>query len=134
MSTPTRILLAEDDISLRDALADVLTEEGYEVDCASNGREALDHLAPEAPTPDVILLDLVMPVMDGWAFRDVQRSTPRLAGIPLVVLSASFPPDNPRLKALAAQAVLSKPVGMERLIGTVERCLPERTGAAPMAH
>ena len=124
MSSSCRILLVEDDSALRDVLSDILREEGYEVECAGNGREALDHLARNAPAPDLIVLDLLMPEMDGWAFRDAQRQSPRLAHIPTVVLSASYPPDGPRIRALHAEAVLSKPVGMDRLLGAVERLVP----------
>ncbi len=113
-----RILLVEDDHALRDTLADILADEGFEVACASNGREALDKLG-KGLLPDLIVLDLVMPVMDGWAFRDAQRQRPDLAGIPMVVLSASFPPDSPRIRALGAEAVLAKPVGMDRLLHAV---------------
>jgi len=113
-----RILLVEDDHSLRETLADVLADEGFEVACASNGREALDQLG-KGLLPDLIVLDLVMPVMDGWAFRDAQRQRPELAGIPMVVLSASSPTDGARLRALGVEAVLSKPVGMERLLRAV---------------
>jgi len=124
MSSSGRILLVEDDSALREALSDILTDVGYEVECAGNGREALDRLSGNAPAPDLILLDLLMPVMDGWAFRDLQRRSPRLAHIPTVVLSASYPPDAPRIRSLGAETVLSKPVGMERLLGALERLLP----------
>jgi CheY-like chemotaxis protein len=123
MNDPRRILLVEDDHALRETLADVLRDEGYRVACACNGREALDRLGEDA-APDLILLDLVMPVMDGWAFRDAQRRRPGLAGIPLVVLSASFPSDSSRVRALGAQAVLAKPVGLDNLIGALRRILP----------
>ena len=132
MSSSGRILLVEDDSALRDVLADILTDEGYEVDCATNGREALDRLSGDAPSPDLIVLDLLMPVMDGWAFRDAQRKSPRLSRIPTVVLSASYPPDGRRIRSLEAEAVLSKPVGMERLLGALERLLPaDPIGLAP---
>ena len=132
MSSSGRILLVEDDSALRDVLADILTDEGYEVDCATNGREALDRLSGSGPSPDLIVLDLLMPVMDGWAFRDAQRQSPRLARIPTVVLSASYPPDGRRIRSLEAEAVLSKPVGMERLLGALERLLPaDPIGLAP---
>lgn len=121
MRSPTRILLVEDDRSLRDTLADVLADEGYEVAAAANGREALERL--EACHPDLIVLDLVMPVMDGWAFRAEQRKTPALAAIPTVVLSATSPADSPGLRSLGAEAVLSKPVGMERLIDALRGLL-----------
>jgi CheY-like chemotaxis protein len=126
MPSPTRILLVEDDRSLRDALADVLAHEGFEVAEAANGREALDQLA--ASQPDLIVLDLVMPVMDGWAFRDELRKVPALASIPTVVLSASYPPDDASLRSLGAEAVLSKPIGMDRLIEALRRLLHEQRG------
>ncbi len=125
MRASGRILLVEDDDALREVLAEVLADEGYEVDCAANGREALEHLRGSVPSPDAILLDLVMPVMDGWAFRDAQRRSQRLAVIPTLVLSASYPPDSPRMRSLGAQAVLSKPVSMERLIGALQQLLPQ---------
>jgi CheY-like chemotaxis protein len=121
MRSPNRILLVEDDSSLRETLADVLSDEGFEVAAAANGREALEKLA--ASHPDLILLDLVMPVMDGWAFREAQRKRPDLACIPTVVLSATSPLDGPGLHALDAEAVISKPVRMERLIGALRALL-----------
>ncbi|HET6437995.1 MAG TPA: response regulator [Anaeromyxobacter sp.] len=124
MCPSTRVLVVEDDHELRSTLADVLADQGYEVSCASNGREALDRLAGGLPRPDVILLDLVMPVMDGFAFRDAQRGQPNLADIPTVVLSASYPPDSARISALGARAVLAKPVGIDRLISALERLAP----------
>jgi len=123
MRSPNRILLVEDDTSLRETLADVLSDEGFEVAAAANGREALDQLA--ASHPDLILLDLVMPVMDGWAFREEQRKVPDLASIPTVVLSATSPIEAPGLRELDAEAVLSKPVRMERLIGALRALLQE---------
>jgi CheY-like chemotaxis protein len=130
MHSMNRILLVEDDTALRDTLADVLTDEGFEVACASNGREALDRLG-KGLLPDLIVLDLIMPVMDGWAFREAQRQRPELARIPMVILSASFPPDSPRIRALGAQAVLPKPVGMDRLLGAL-RSLAAGPRLAPL--
>jgi CheY-like chemotaxis protein len=124
MNPKGRILLIEDDDALREVLAEVLADEGYRVECAANGQEALEHLDRSAAPPDLILLDLVMPVMDGWAFRDAQRLNQRLARIPTMVLSASFPPDSPRMRALEAQAVLSKPVSVERLMRALQRLVP----------
>lgn len=123
MRSPTRILLVEDDSSLRDTLADVLSDEGFEVAAAANGQEALERLA--SSHPDLIVLDLVMPVMDGWAFREQQRKSPDLAAIPTVVLSASHPADRTGLHALGAEAVLSKPVRTERLIGALRSLLSQ---------
>ncbi len=126
MDSDGRILLVEDDDALRQVLAEVLSDEGFRVDSAANGQDALDHLKGTGASPDLILLDLVMPVMDGWAFRDAQRTDARLAHIPTVVLSASFPPDSPRMRALEAEAVLSKPVSIDRLMRAVHRVLPLR--------
>ncbi len=129
MRSPS-ILLVEDDRALREALAEVLTDEGYDVAGAANGREALERLA--ANHPDLIVLDLVMPVMDGWAFREAQRRNPALASIPTVVLSASFPPDSPSLRSLGAEAVLSKPIGVDRLIGALRGLL--EPSSATLSH
>ncbi len=123
MNPTGRILLVEDDDALREALREVLVDEGFGVECAANGQEALEQL-DRNPAPDLIVLDLVMPVMDGWAFRNAQRLTPRLARIPTMVLSASFPPDSPRMRSLEAQAVLSKPVSIDRLLRVMQRLLP----------
>jgi CheY-like chemotaxis protein len=121
MGSPGRILLVEDDIALRDALAELLREEGYRVDCASNGSDALRHLAADAP-PSVILLDLSMPVMNGWEFRNVQRHDPRYAGIPTIVLSATHgSDDDARFADLAADAFLAKPFDADRLIDAIQR-------------
>jgi CheY-like chemotaxis protein len=114
-----RILLVEDDPALRTALAEVLREYGYEVACAADGLDALAKL--DGCSPSVILLDLAMPVMDGWSFRAVQRRDPRYATIPTVVLSASLTTDARSLADLHPDAALAKPFEIERLIETVQR-------------
>ncbi len=115
-----RILLIDDDPAIRTALAEVLEQNGYEVACAEDGRDALAQLGAR-PTPSVILLDLAMPVMDGWSFRAAQRRDPRLAAIPTIVLSASFAADPRALEGLEPAAALSKPFELERLIATVRQ-------------
>lgn len=118
---PARILVVDDDPDLRGSLAELLEAEGYEVSCANNGEEALDALAEDAPS--AILLDLTMPVMDGWTFRDRQRLDPRLARIPTVVISASF--SDPRSAAsLGADAFLAKPFEVSQLTETLQRLCP----------
>src|SRR4051794_28574938 len=82
------ILVVDDDPDLRDTLGQILEDEGYSVAAASNGREALAYLR-ERPAPSLILLDLMMPVMDGWQFRSEQRLDSVLAKIPVLVISAS---------------------------------------------
>jgi CheY-like chemotaxis protein len=120
MARPARILLVEDDMDVRRSLAEVLEEVGYEVVCAGDGEQALRALAAPA-APNAILLDLAMPVMDGWTFRDRQRRDPRLAAIPTVVISASHASDPKALDVLHADAVLAKPFDLERLVETLER-------------
>jgi len=121
----SRILVVEDDPAIRQTVAEVLADEGFDVACAVNGADALAHLAAAA-APDLILLDLSMPVMDGWAFRSAQRSDPRLARIPTVVVSASHGADARSLAALAPDAFLAKPFDLDRLIATVhQRCVAQ---------
>src|SRR5437879_6509382 len=81
------ILVVEDDTATRDALSLILEAEGFGVMGAANGQEALDQLRGSR-RPDLILLDLMMPVMDGWQFRRAQAQDPALSAIPVVVLSA----------------------------------------------
>jgi CheY-like chemotaxis protein len=83
------VLLVEDDESIRDSIAELLVDDGLTVLKAGHGREALDILHRLPQLPSVILLDLMMPVMDGWTFRSLQLADPRLARIPVVILSAT---------------------------------------------
>src|SRR3954469_25596166 len=84
------ILVAEDDANTRQALASLLGAAGYTVTTAANGREALDALRRQPP--DLVLLDLVMPELDGWQFLQQQRQDPALASIPVVVVSGAAAP------------------------------------------
>jgi len=112
-------MVVEDDLAVRETLHDLLSGEGYQVVEASNGREALDRLRSGERHPGVILLDLMMPVMDGWQFRRAMRADPRLSDIPVVVMSASLSLER-STQGLAAAAVLPKPVGLELLLETVK--------------
>jgi CheY-like chemotaxis protein len=127
-----RILLVEDDPALRATLAEVLEERGYDVDTAGNGRQALDAL-DRTPTPNAILLDLAMPVMDGWAFRTAQQSDPRLARIPTIVLSASIHTDGRRFEGPEPAAALAKPFDLSRLLDALRRCCQPAAAAEPSA-
>jgi CheY-like chemotaxis protein len=117
-----RILVVEDDPGLRDTLIELLEAAGYEVVGAAHGAEALAHLG-RGPLPDLILLNLVMPVMDGWQSREQLRQHPTLASIPVVVLSG-VPDDNQAVTSLGVQDYLSKPVSMEQLLATVAQYCP----------
>ena len=114
------VLIVDDDPDIRDSLREVLEDEGYEVATVANGREALDHLKASNPRPCVILLDLMMPVMDGWQFRKEQKQDPEIAGIPLVVITAT----GKRPVLIDAAELVMKPLDLERLLQAVERYCP----------
>jgi len=130
MPAEIRLLLIEDDTSIRLALADMLGDEGFAVTTAINGRAALDQLR-HAPPPDVILLDLMMPVMDGWEFRVEQRSDPMLSSIPLLAMSADL---SAKARAIAADGYVRKPIDfpemLRQLHGVVGRAAKQRLAAA----
>ena len=92
MISPARlgksILVIEDDPLIRGAMRMVLQWEDYRVTCVTNGQEALDFLRASAP-PDIILLDMRMPVLDGWEFLEQQKQDPLLADIPVIVVTGS---------------------------------------------
>jgi CheY-like chemotaxis protein len=116
-----RVLLVDDEPQVRATIAEALTLEGYDVIEAGNGAEALALLP--AAQPDVIVLDLWMPIMDGWEFRKAQvQAHP---GIPLVVLSA-LDLSHERLAELRAEALVGKPFDLEQLYGAVARAVSPR--------
>jgi CheY-like chemotaxis protein len=114
------ILIVDDEPQIRALLADILTEEGYTVDTATNGQDAINYLQTTGVPPCMIVLDLMMPIMDGWQFRAIQQHDPTLAQIPVVVISAR--PDLVRAAtSLGVTEVLSKPIDLDSLLTTVER-------------
>ena len=124
MSPPRPVLIVEDDADLREMMAQLLTLEGYQIETVANGREALAYLN-EAPRPDVILLDLMMPIMDGWEFRRRQQDDPALADVPVIVLTAL---DQAQARAADLNGVdfLKKPLDFDRLLELVRRrCRPQ---------
>jgi CheY-like chemotaxis protein len=115
-----RVLIVEDDGDLREVLSQVLQEEGYSVEEAMHGLQALDRLRDGSGLPCVILLDLTMPIMNGWQFRSEQTQDPELRGIPVVVLSAGANLAD-EVSALGVQEYIRKPVQLGQLLKTVER-------------
>ncbi len=111
------ILIVEDDIDVRESLTEALNDFGYATRAVHNGAEALAELRAGAK-PVVILLDLMMPIMDGREFRDRQREDPELSGIPVIVLSANAiaPPLAEEMRALRC---LQKPVKLADLLSAV---------------
>ena len=115
------ILVVEDDKDLRESLCEALELEGYAAVSAENGQAALRHLAT-GPQPCMILLDLMMPVMDGWTFRQELLKNAACAEIPVIVMTAATPG---RAAAVASQAVLYKPLHMGRVIDVVQEHCPD---------
>jgi CheY-like chemotaxis protein len=109
------VLIVEDDDDLREMMAQFLSLEGFQAAAVANGREALDYLQHEN-APDLILLDMMMPVMDGWEFRRHQKADPVMAEVPVVVLSAL---DQVRVADVHAEAILKKPLDFDRLLELV---------------
>jgi CheY-like chemotaxis protein len=113
------IMIVEDDAAIREAVKDSFDLLGYSVLSASNGREALQALS-SADQPCLILLDIMMPVMDGWEFRRQQLADPKLAQIPVVVMTAD---GNAQEKAMRMQAELGlrKPLELDDLTSVAKR-------------
>src|SRR5947209_6431898 len=112
----TRVLVVDDDASIRGIVSELLEDEGYIVDNASDGAEALQR-ALDAP-PAAILLDLMMPVLDGWGFVTACRQQSICVGVPVVVMSAAhgLRELTSQLKSLGVRAVLAKPFDAVALI------------------
>jgi CheY-like chemotaxis protein len=111
------VLVVDDDAPIREALLTVLHDDGYATAGAADGREALEFLRNHPP-PRVILLDLMMPVMDGWTFLREQAADPALAAIPVVVITAGSETTAP---ALEGRTVLSKPLKIDDVVAAVKR-------------
>lgn len=118
-----RILIVEDDKDLLEALSEILRDEGYVVAGAVHGLEALQLLRGDFERPALILLDLTMPVMNGWQFRAHQRRDPDLSGIPVVVLSAGDHLAD-QMESLEIHEYVRKPIDLVHLLATIERHCP----------
>jgi len=117
------VLVIDDNRDVRDAAMMLLQSDGYTAVAAENGREALGVLR-SGVRPRLILLDLRMPVMDGFAFRAAQLADPALARIPVVLLSADGAHVPEAAEQLHAVAAVEKPVDGEELLRVVEHCAP----------
>jgi CheY-like chemotaxis protein len=125
MQASKRVLVVDDDAAIRDTVADALLDEGYQVLTASNGAEALAEV--ESSTPDAIVLDLMMPVMDGWGFLKVCRERKLCEGIPVLVMSAyrRLAETAPDLKV---RGCIAKPFELDVLLGAVARLVQHPAG------
>ena len=113
------ILVVDDNEIFSSALAAFLEKEGQTVQCAANGEEGLRWLANSPIRPSLVLLDVVMPVLDGWTFLTEMRKNPRLVKVPVVIMSADSNLSE-RAKQLGAAAVVRKPVAPETFSRIVE--------------
>jgi len=111
-----KLLVVEDDSDIRTTLQSFLKDEGYEVETAANGREALQRLEAEDKKPGLVLLDLMMPVMNGWDFLEEKSHNEKLSKIPVLVISAV--PGSPRIPG--ALGFIKKPIDLNRLMDFVE--------------
>ena len=124
---PGYVLLVEDDHEIRETIADLLTDDGYEVAQAENGRVALDHLLAQDTPPDLILLDLMMPVMAGGEFVLELAKHTKLRTVPVVVISAHLGSFAQR----SAYECLPKPFSTQRLREVVARyCMRPRAASS----
>ena len=120
-----RILLVEDDFDIGEALGELLRDLGHSVELATNGAHALERLRANgsgngSDKYDVILLDLMMPVMDGYEFRRLQLAEARFARIPVVIISADTKAAS-RLDELRPTALLGKPVPIDKLTALIDK-------------
>ena len=118
-----RILVVEDDLDLGETVCEILQMSGYRASHATDGLAALQMLG-QGELFDLILLDLMMPRMDGWAFRDAQLRDKKLKDIPVVVLSAV----GEIAKPIKADRVLRKPIEPQTLLQTIQNIIRRRTG------
>jgi CheY-like chemotaxis protein len=117
---PKTVLIVEDDIDLREALAEALVDAGYAVTVASNGREGLDRLKTDG-LPCVVLLDLLMPVMNGWEFCATVKNDPATAQLPILGMSGAVSRDPASPYFIAVDDFVAKPINMTELLAKLLR-------------
>ena len=127
----TGVMIIEDDPDIRDTILEVLGDYQFPAVGAENGAEALARLQnPASIRPCLILLDIMMPVMDGFGFRAAQQGDPELAGIPVVVLTAHASGDQ-AARDMAVDGWIRKPFDLETLLLTVRKYCSAVAPSAP---
>ena len=128
-----RVLVVDDHEGSRKAIVEFLENEGHAPVEASNGQEALDWLRAQADLPCIILLDLRMPVTDGWDFLRAVHTVPKWGGIPIIVVSATI--DQHGLQpVLPAKAFWSKPLDQDKMRGLHSYCDQHRDSWVPKSR
>jgi CheY-like chemotaxis protein len=117
----TTILVVDDEALIAMALEVALEDEGYHVATAANGKQGLERLA-QAPPTDLVLLDMMMPVMSGPAMLKAMASDPSFSGIPVIVLS-SLPEEAVLMRTIGVAAILRKPYTLDEVLGAIAQVL-----------
>jgi CheY-like chemotaxis protein len=117
-----RVLVVDDEPLIRELVADALREVGFEIRSAANGVEGFEVL--RVWLPDVIVLDLMMPQLDGVGFCELLRVTPRFATIPVVLVTAAYAPQDAARRTGASAVVLTKPFELDNLVEMVRKLAP----------
>ena len=123
------LLLVDDDEELRELLAETLRERGFFVVTTGNGKEALERLR-SAALPAAVLLDLNMPVMNGWQFCAAKNADATLKALPIIVLSAAAKKDPSSPYYLEVDEVIAKPIELDELLSAIGRLLGRSAGRA----
>ena len=110
------VLIVDDDGDVRETLSELLEGYGFRVYCAENGEVALDEIRKQRQPPKVILLDLAMPVMDGYTFLNRARQDRRIKNVPVIVITGNEP-----MSAPGATMVLTKPIRPDRVLSLLQR-------------
>lgn len=122
LPTSNQLLIIDDALEMHSLLRSLLSEEGYEVHCVSNGQAALRYLRSVNELPGLIFLDLMMPIMDGYEFRAAQLSDPRLAHTPVVLMTADGHIETKKNKIDAIESI-KKPIDVDIMLQVVSRYL-----------
>jgi CheY-like chemotaxis protein len=122
------VLVVDDEPTIRELIAEVLRERGYRVETAANGAEALQLMRQHLP--HAIVLDLMMPQLDGSGFVELKRLNQRFAAIPILLVTAAFGAGE-AAEGLGAQACLTKPFELDELVMLVDRLVGEPVATSP---
>lgn len=114
------ILIVEDDIYIRESLQELLETEGFKVTTVDNGQSAIDWLRRARTLPQLILLDLMMPIKDGFAFRQEQLADKHLAGVPVVIMTADSNIEA-KSRQIGVKEFLKKPLDLDALLACAQR-------------